>query len=89
MNKESFKISGENLIKKIKELLQEANIRKITIADKNGKEIMSFPVSIGAIGALVAPIFAAVGTLAALITECTITVERHPSTNTEEDDEDH
>lgn len=88
MNKESFKISGENLVKKIKELLQEANIRKISIADKNGKEIMSFPVSIGAIGVLVAPIFAAVGTLAALITECTITVERHPTDPKEGDSEE-
>ncbi len=74
--KESFKISGENLVKKIKDLIEEGNIRKISISDKHGKEIMSFPVTLGAIGVLVAPIFAAVGTLAALVTECTITVER-------------
>lgn len=74
--KESFKISGENLVKKIKDLIEEGNIRKISISDKHGKEIMSFPITLGAIGVLVAPIFAAVGTLAALVTECTITVER-------------
>jgi hypothetical protein len=74
--KESFSINGEQLIKKIKELLTEGNIRKITIYDKDGKEIMSFPLTIGVVGAVFAPILAAVGAMAALITECTITIER-------------
>lgn len=74
--KESFSINGEQLIKKIKELLSEGNIRKITIYDKDGKEIMSFPLTIGVVGAVFAPILAAVGAMAALITECTITIER-------------
>jgi len=74
--KESFKINGENLLKKIKELVREGNIRKITIYDKDGKEIMNFPLSIGVVGTVFAPILAAVGALAALISECTITVER-------------
>lgn len=74
--KESFRINGEALLKKIKELIDEGNIRKITIHDKEGKELMSFPLTIGIVGALVAPVLAAVGALAALIGECTITVER-------------
>ena len=74
--KESFKIQGENLLKKVKELIEEGNIRKITIDDKNGKELMSFPLTIGVVGALVAPVFAAIGAVAALIGECNITVER-------------
>ncbi|MGH2562931.1 MAG: DUF4342 domain-containing protein [Ginsengibacter sp.] len=74
--KESFKINGEALLKKIKELIDEGNIRKITIHDREGKELMSFPLTIGIVGALVAPVLAAVGALAALIGECTITVER-------------
>jgi len=73
---ESFKTSGENLLKKIKELIEEGNVRKITINDKHGKELMSFPLTIGVVGALVAPVLAAVGAVAALIGECTITVER-------------
>lgn len=73
---ESFKTSGENLLKKIKEIIEEGNVRKITINDKNGKELMSFPLTIGVVGALVAPVLAAVGAVAALIGECTITVER-------------
>jgi hypothetical protein len=74
--KESFESHGENLLKKVKELIAEGNIRKITITDKTGKEIMSFPLTFGVIGALLAPVFAAIGAAAALIGECTITVER-------------
>ena len=74
--KESFKLSGENLLKKIKELINEGNIRKVTISDKNGKEIMSFPLTVGLVGALIAPLLAAIGAVAALVEECTITVER-------------
>ena len=76
MNKESFKVEGENLLKKVKELINEGNVRKITIKDKTGKELMNFPLTIGVIGAAVAPILAAVGAIAALIGECTISVER-------------
>ncbi|SEW42820.1 protein of unknown function [Chitinophaga sp. YR573] len=74
--KESFITHGENLLKKVKELIAEGNVRKITITDKAGKEIMSFPLTFGVVGALVAPIFAAIGAAAALLGECTITVER-------------
>ena len=76
MTKESFSIHGENLLKKVKELIEEGNVRKITIIDKHGKELASFPLTVGVVGALVLPMLAAVGAIAALITECTITVER-------------
>jgi hypothetical protein len=74
--KESFSINGEQLLKKVKELIDEGNVRKITITDKSGKELMSFPLTVGVVGALLAPVLAAVGALAALVGECTITVER-------------
>jgi len=74
--KESFKINGESLLKKVKELINEGNIRKITITDKDGKELMSFPLTIGVVGVVFAPVLAAIGALAALVGECTITVER-------------
>lgn len=74
---ESFKVSGENLLKKVKELIKEGNVRKITIKDKSGKELMSFPLTFGVVGAVIAPILAAVGAVAALIGECTISVERN------------
>jgi hypothetical protein len=73
---ESFKIHGENLLKKIKELVEEGNIRKISIHEKSGKELMSFPLTVGVVGTLFAPVLAAIGALAAIIGECSITVER-------------
>lgn len=74
--KEYFNIKGEQLLNKVKELIEEGNVRKITIKDKSGKELMSFPMTIGVVGAVFAPVLAAIGALAALIGECTITVER-------------
>lgn len=73
---ESFTVKGEELLKKIRELINEGNIRKISIKDKKGKTLLVFPLTIGVVGALVAPVLAAVGAVAALLTECTITVER-------------
>lgn len=76
MTKESFSIHGENLLKRVKELIAEGNVRRITITDKSGKDLATFPLTVGVVGALVLPMLAAIGALAALITECTITVER-------------
>ncbi len=73
---ESFEVAGENLLKKVKELIQEGNVRKITIKDKSGKTLIVFPLTIGVVGAVLAPVLAAVGAIAALVTECTISVER-------------
>ena len=73
---ESFKINGEELLKKVKDLIREGNVRKITILDKKGKEIIVVPLTIGVVGALIAPPLAAIGAVAALVTECTIKVER-------------
>ena len=77
--KESFSLSGEGLLKKVKELIEEGNVRKITIKDKTGKEVITFPLTIGVVGTVLAPVLAAVGALAALIGECAITVEREES----------
>ena len=74
--KEFFTINGEHLLQKIKELIAEGNVRRITITEKSGKELMSFPLTVGVVGALFAPVLAAIGALAAIIGECTIAVER-------------
>lgn len=76
MTKESFSINGESLLKKVKELIAEGNVTKITVSDKAGKELINFPLTIGVVGAVLLPVLAAVGAIAALVTECTITVER-------------
>ena len=74
--KETFALHGENLLQKVKDLIREGNIRKITIACKSGRELMTFPLTVGVAGAVLAPVLAAIGALAALIGDCTISVER-------------
>jgi len=73
---EEFKISGEDLITKIKEIIKQGNAKKITIRGKDNNEILSFPVTVGVAGIVLAPVFAAVGAIAALATECTIVIDR-------------
>ena len=73
---EEFKIKGEDLLSKFKQLVAEGNIRRIIIKDKKKKTIIEVPLTIGVVGIVLAPAVAAVGTIAALVTECTIIVER-------------
>jgi hypothetical protein len=73
---EEFKIDGEKLIAKIKELIHEGNIRKIIIKDKEGKTLMEIPMTFGVVGVLLAPQLAAIGAIAALVTEATLVVEK-------------
>lgn len=73
---ESFKVSGDEILSKVKEIIKEGNARKIIIKNDKDEIIMEFSLTIGAIGVVLAPIFAAVGTLAALATNCTIVVEK-------------
>jgi hypothetical protein len=76
-DKEYFSINGDGLLKKVKELIAEGNVTRISIADKAGKEMASFPLTLGVVGVIILPVFAAIGAIAALIGECTIIVERH------------
>lgn len=73
---ETFKVKGENLLTQVKKLIQEGNVRKITIKDKKGNVLINIPLTIGIVGAVLAPVLAAVGAIAALVTECTLSVER-------------
>ena len=73
---EEFKVSGEDLMAKIKTIIKEGNARKITIKGKNEETIVSFPVTVGVVGIVLAPVLAAIGAIAAIVTECTIVVER-------------
>lgn len=73
---ETFEIKGEDLVKKFKELVHEGNVRRIIIKNKDGKTLIEFPLTFGVVGALIAPVLAAVGAIAALVSECSITVER-------------
>ncbi len=73
---EEFKVSGEQLVGKVKELIREGNIRRIIIKNRDQKTLVEFPLTIGIVGTVLAPALAAVGAVAALITECTLIVER-------------
>ncbi len=73
---EEFHINGEELLAKIKELLHEGNIRRIIIKNREGRTMIEFPLTLGVVGAVLAPTLAAVGAVAALIGEATVVVEK-------------
>ena len=74
--KEEFKVKGEEVIGKVKELLHEGNVRKLIIKDEDGKVYLEIPVTFGLIGAILAPTLAAVGALAAMVANLKIEVVR-------------
>jgi len=76
VRKEEFTISGEKLVSTVKKLVREGNIRRITIKNKEGKTLIEIPLTFGVVGALFLPTLAAIGAIAALVTECTIVVEK-------------
>jgi hypothetical protein len=75
--KEEFRVNGEELIAKIKQIISAGNARRIIIKAKDGKTLIEIPLTIGVAGVLLAPTLGAVGAIAALVTECTIIVEHY------------
>jgi hypothetical protein len=73
---EEFRVNGEELLAKIKQLVHEGNIRRIMIKDKEGHILLEIPLTFGVVGVLLAPTLAAVGAVAALLTEATVVVEK-------------
>jgi len=73
---EELAISGEKLVATVKKLVHQGNIRRITIKNKEGTSLIDIPLSIGVVGTLLLPTLAAIGAIAALVTECTIVVEK-------------
>lgn len=73
---ETFRINGDELLAKVKELVHEGNVRRISIRNDKGQTIVELPLTIGLIGAALLPIFAAVGAIAAIATDCELVVER-------------
>ncbi len=72
---ETFKVKGDELLRRVKQIVREGNARRVVI--KQGERtVVEFPVTVGVVGALAAPALAALGAVAALLTECTIEVER-------------
>jgi hypothetical protein len=75
-NTEEFVVNGEEVLAKIKELINEGNIRRIIIKDLDDKTLIEIPLTIGVVVAVLAPVLAAVGALAAIVTKCKIIVEK-------------
>jgi hypothetical protein len=73
---EEYHVRGENLLSKVKEIVHEGNVRRISIRTDEGKSLIDIPLTFGVVGALLAPVWAAVGAIAALVANCTISVER-------------
>ena len=72
---ESFKVAADQLVDAVKKLLHEGNVRRVIIK-QDGRSIVEFPLTVGVIGAVLAPVLAAVGAIAAVVTDCTVEVER-------------
>ena len=73
---EQLKGTGQTLVKQLKRIIKEGNVRKVIVKDKKGKSIAEFPLTIGVIGTALVPVLAAVGAIIALVAECTITIEK-------------
>jgi hypothetical protein len=74
--KEEFKVKSEEIIEKVKELIHEGNVRRLIIKDEDGKVYLEIPVTFGVIGAIFAPVLAAVGAVAAMVANLKIEVIR-------------
>ena len=73
---EELRVDGEELLRKVKNLINEGNIRRVIIKDKDGKIVFEIPLTFGVVGALIAPHLAAIGAIAALSGEATVVVEK-------------
>lgn len=72
---EQVRVKGEEVLGKVKELIREGNVRRVVIK-QGARTIAEFPLTVGVVGAVAAPLLAAVGALTALLTDCTLEVER-------------
>ncbi len=83
--REEHKVSGDKVIGKIKELIHQGNVRRIIIKNEEGRSLVEVPLSVGVVGVVLAPTWAAIGAVAALVTSCSIEVEREPDSEDSEE----
>lgn len=76
VRREEFRVSGDEVMAKVKEIIKEGNARRIIIKNEKDETLLEIPLTFAVLGAVIAPVLAAVGALAALVTKCTIVVER-------------
>ena len=73
---ETIEVAGEDLVAKVKEIVHEGNVRRIIIKNEEGEQVIEIPLTVGVVGAILLPALAAIGAVAALLSKCTIEVER-------------
>lgn len=73
---ETIEVAGDDLVAKVKEIVREGNVRRIIIKNEEGEQVIEIPLTVGVVGALLLPALAAIGAVAALLSKCTIEVER-------------
>ena len=73
---EEFHLSGDAVVSKVKEIIHEGNVRRIILKDEQGRTFIEVPLTIGVVGAVLIPVWAALGAIAALVAKMTIVVER-------------
>ena len=83
--KESFRVAADQLVDAVRKLVHEGNVRRVIIK-QDGRTVVEFPLTVGVVGTVLAPVLAAVGAIAALLTECTLEVERTASSTTKGED---
>ena len=74
---EDFKVKGEELLAKARELIHEGNVRRVMIINDEGRTLIEIPLTVGVIGAVLLPVWAAIGAIAAVVTHCTIRIEKN------------
>lgn len=82
---EEFQLKGEEVVAKVKELIHEGNVRRIIVDDSDGKTLLEIPLTVGVVGAVLLPPLAALGAIAAVLTDCTIRVIRQEPEEAEAD----
>ena len=85
--REEHRVRGDQVVSKIKEIIHEGNVRRITIRNDDGKVLIEVPLTIGVVGALLLPVWAAIGAIAAMVTNCSIEVERNEDEDKDEDED--
>jgi hypothetical protein len=85
---DEIRVTGENLLKTVRELIREGNYRRISIRNEEGQVLIEIPLAVGLVGALFAPVWAAVGAMAAMATGFSIIVERPKNTDVQKSESD-
>ena len=73
---DEFSMTGDQVLEFLKKMLHEGNIRRVVLRDESGKTLLEIPVTIGVVGAILLPVWAAIGAAAALVAKMTIVIER-------------